>query len=106
MKGVTQYKIRPMTKNDLASLSPLQPAGLRNLEQVFRLFMKVPSCKPLVAEIDAHVVATGLATVNGSVGWIGMIIVHPEFRSRSVLVRSRNFPSRMASFAMASGTRS
>jgi ribosomal protein S18 acetylase RimI-like enzyme len=84
---VTQYKIRQMTIDDLPSLSTLQPPGWRDLEEVFTSFLRVRSCRSFVAALDGRVVATGLATVNGTVGWVGMIIVHPDFRNRGIGTR-------------------
>ena len=39
-----------------------------------------PTCFPLVAEADGRVVGTGVATVNGRVGWVGAIFVAEDRR--------------------------
>jgi GNAT superfamily N-acetyltransferase len=39
---------------------------------------------PFVADADGTVVGTGVATLNGSVGWIGTIWVEPAWRRRGV----------------------
>jgi GNAT superfamily N-acetyltransferase len=43
-----------------------------------------PSCQPLVGMRDGAIVATGLATVNGSVGWVGSIFVDTSLRSQGL----------------------
>jgi hypothetical protein len=43
-----------------------------------------PRCAPFVAEADGAIVGTGSATVNGSVGWIGMIWVDHAWRRRGL----------------------
>ncbi|HUQ44648.1 MAG TPA: GNAT family N-acetyltransferase [Candidatus Limnocylindria bacterium] len=42
------------------------------------------ACTPLIAEFDRAVVATGVGTANGPVGWIGSIFVDPAFRGRGL----------------------
>lgn len=39
-----------------------------------------PRCAPFVAEADGVIVGTGVATINGSVGWIGTIWVDAAWR--------------------------
>lgn len=39
-----------------------------------------PQCAPFVAEADGVIVGTGVATINGSVGWIGTIWVDAAWR--------------------------
>ena len=43
-----------------------------------------PACIPIVAEAEERVVATGVGTANGPVGWIGTIFVAPEQRGRGL----------------------
>jgi GNAT superfamily N-acetyltransferase len=42
------------------------------------------ACRPFVAEADGVIVGTGVATVNGPVGWIGTIWVEPGWRGRGL----------------------
>ena len=42
------------------------------------------ACVPLVAIDDRRVVATGVGTANGSVGWIGSIFVAPDARGHGL----------------------
>ena len=39
---------------------------------------------PLVAEVDDRIVGTGVATINGLVGWVGMIFVDEALRGRGI----------------------
>jgi GNAT superfamily N-acetyltransferase len=41
-------------------------------------------CYPVVAEADGRIVATGVGTANGEVGWIGTIFVEPAWRGRGL----------------------
>ncbi len=43
-----------------------------------------PGCRSFVAEADGAVVGTGVTTVNGAVGWIGMIWVDPTRRGHGL----------------------
>lgn len=43
-----------------------------------------PGCRPLVADAGGAIVGTGMATINGSVGWIGMIWVDPAWRGQGL----------------------
>jgi GNAT superfamily N-acetyltransferase len=42
------------------------------------------ACWPLVAEADGEIVATGVGTANGPVGWIGTIFIAPDRRGRGL----------------------
>jgi len=39
-----------------------------------------PECRAFVADADGAIVGTGIATLNGAVGWIGTIWVDPAWR--------------------------
>jgi GNAT superfamily N-acetyltransferase len=43
-----------------------------------------PECHPVVAEADGQIVATGVGTANGPVGWIGTIFIAPDRRGRGL----------------------
>ncbi len=43
-----------------------------------------PQCRVFVAEVDGRVVGTGVATINGPVGWIGTIWIQTPFRGRGL----------------------
>jgi GNAT superfamily N-acetyltransferase len=50
----------------------------------FDFAVEHPQCQPIVAERDAELVGTGVATVNGPVGWVGTIFVAPELRGQGL----------------------
>jgi ribosomal protein S18 acetylase RimI-like enzyme len=80
---VTGFEIRPMTLADLDTAVELSRAqGFRDRRLFWRFVMKVATCRPLVGTVNGDLVATGLATANGSVGWLGGIVVGAEFRRR------------------------
>jgi GNAT superfamily N-acetyltransferase len=43
-----------------------------------------PSCRAFVADVGGVLAGTGIATVNGPVGWIGTIWVDPAWRGRGI----------------------
>ncbi len=43
-----------------------------------------PGCRPFVAELDGRIAGTGVATINGAVGWVGMIFVDEGLRGRGL----------------------
>ena len=50
----------------------------------FEFATRAAGCRPFVAEADGEIVGTGVATVNGPVGWVGTIFVAPEQRGRGL----------------------
>jgi predicted N-acetyltransferase YhbS len=43
-----------------------------------------PECLAFVADADGSIVGTGIATISGTVGWIGTIWVDPDWRRRGL----------------------
>jgi predicted N-acetyltransferase YhbS len=43
-----------------------------------------PACCPMVAVEDGEIVATGVGTANGPVGWLGTIFVAPDRRGQGI----------------------
>ena len=85
--------LKAMTTPFLRAMSPadVEPATeliLRNDWGVRRDWLEFatsqPSCFPVVAEADGAIVATGVGTANGAVGWIGTIFVEPAWRGRGL----------------------
>ena len=77
--------IRPMTAEDAEPASDvLVGGGWGDRRAFFRFAIAQPGLSPLVAEADGRIVGTGIATVNGSVGWIGMIFVDEALRGRGI----------------------
>lgn len=80
-----EQRIRPM---ELADVDPAADVmiggGWGDRRRFLRFTLDHPGCVPLVAELDDRVVGTGVATVNGPVGWVGMIFVDEALRGRGI----------------------
>jgi GNAT superfamily N-acetyltransferase len=77
------FEIRPFTTADIDAAVALALAqGWRDRRLFYDFLLRVPTCQPLAGTIDGRLVATGLATANGPVGWLGAIIVSAELRGR------------------------
>lgn len=76
-------QIRAMTADDVGAAIELARAqGWRDRTRFYEFVMRVPTCQPLVGIAGGSLVATGLGTANGSVGWLGAIAVEAESRRR------------------------
>lgn len=75
-------QIRPMTPADIAFGMELKTlAGWNQTEADWRALLGYTPEGCFVAEWDGRPVGTATTTVHdGKVGWIGMVLVHPEFR--------------------------
>jgi GNAT superfamily N-acetyltransferase len=77
------FEIRAMTADDVGAAIELARAqGWRDRTRFYEFVMRVPTCQPLVGIAGGRLVATGLGTANGSVGWLGAIAVEAELRRR------------------------
>jgi GNAT superfamily N-acetyltransferase len=77
--------IRPMSAADVDAAVELALAqGWRNRRLFYDFVLRVPTCQALVGEIEGRLVATGLATANGQVGWLGAIVVEAGQRRRGL----------------------
>jgi GNAT superfamily N-acetyltransferase len=74
-----------MTLDDIESAADvLVGGGWGDRRAFFRFAVGHPGMTPLVAEADDRIAGTGIATVNGSVGWVGMIFVDEGLRGRGI----------------------
>ncbi len=77
--------IRPMTSADVdRTADVLVGGGWGDRRTFFRFAIDQPALTPLVAESDDRIAGTGVATVNGPVGWVGMIFVDEALRRRGI----------------------
>jgi GNAT superfamily N-acetyltransferase len=77
--------IRPMTLDDVEPAADvLVGGGWGDRRAFFRFAIEQPGLTPLLAEADDRIAGTGVATVNGPVGWIGMIFVDEGLRGRGI----------------------
>jgi GNAT superfamily N-acetyltransferase len=80
-----EHTIRPMRLEDVEPAAEVMiDGGWGNRRQFLRFCVERPRLVPLVAEVDERIVGTGVATINGSVGWVGMIFVDESLRGRGI----------------------
>ncbi len=79
---MSDLHIRPMTPADIPSGMDLKTlAGWNQTETDWRALLAYNPEGCFLAEHDGRAVGTATTTVHdGKVGWIGMVLVHPEFR--------------------------
>lgn len=85
LNSVTAPILRPMRPEDVAPAAEMilgQGWGVRR--EWLEFAATQPACVPLVAEADGRLVATGVGTANGPVGWIGTIFVEPDRRGQGL----------------------
>jgi predicted N-acetyltransferase YhbS len=79
------FEIRPLQAADVrAAIELARAQGFRDRTRFYEFVMRVGTCQPVVGIIGNRLVATGLATANGRVGWLGAIVVAAEFRRRGL----------------------
>jgi predicted N-acetyltransferase YhbS len=80
-----EHRIRPMTGDDIEPAAEVMVGGgWGDRRRFLRFALEDPAMVPLVAEIEGKVVGTGVATVNGAVGWVGLIFVDEGLRGRGI----------------------
>jgi GNAT superfamily N-acetyltransferase len=83
MHGMDQFELRPMTPTDADAAVALASAqGWRNRQRFYELVFRVRTARPLVGVIGGRIMATGIATASGPVGWLGAIVVDATVRRR------------------------
>jgi len=74
-----------MTAADIDAAVELGRAqGWRDRQRFYEFVLRTSTCQPLVGVVNGRLMATGLATLNGSVGWLGAIVVAEGFRHRGI----------------------
>lgn len=82
---MSELEIRDMTAGDIDVAADLyQSGGWVHRRGYLQTILANPTCHQLVGVRDGVVVATGLATVNGPVGWVGSIFVDRSLRSQGL----------------------
>jgi len=78
-----EFEIRDMTAADLGPVGAMYMAGARDdRREFFEWVLANPATQPLVGLRNGSLVGTGMATINGRVGWIGSIFVDRTMRSQ------------------------
>lgn len=77
--------IRPMSPEDVEPVSDaILRSGWGDRRIKFDWVVRHSGCRAFVADADGMLVGTGVTTINGPVGWIGTIWVHPDWRGRGL----------------------
>ena len=78
---MTDLQIRDMTPADIdAAVALYRSGGWEERRSFLETVMANPSCRLLAGVLEGAVIGTGLATVNGPVGWVGSIFVDADLR--------------------------
>ncbi len=82
---IDEHAIRPMTPEDVEPAAEVMiNGGWGDRRQFLGFCVEHAPIAPLVAVVDDRIVGTGVATVNGPVGWVGMIFVDEALRGRGI----------------------
>lgn len=77
--------IREMKSGDVVrAADAVQRGGWGDRAAFFEFAVRTPACSPFLAEDAGEIVATGVGTANGPVGWVGMIWTAPAHRGRGL----------------------
>lgn len=80
-----EHVIRPMRPEDVEPAAEVMiNGGWGDRRRFLRFCVERPQFVPLVAQVDGQIVGTGVGTVNGPVGWVGMIFVDEGLRGRGI----------------------
>jgi GNAT superfamily N-acetyltransferase len=80
---VTDLEIRPMTAADIEAAAAIyEVGGWGERREYLEWQLASPAMRLLVGVRGSAVVASGMAAINGPVGWIGSIFVDASMRSR------------------------
>jgi ribosomal protein S18 acetylase RimI-like enzyme len=78
-----RLQIRPMVEADVdAAVALARAQGWRDRRLFYEFVLRVPTAQAVVGVVGGRLVATGLATANGTVGWLGALVVAEEYRRR------------------------
>jgi GNAT superfamily N-acetyltransferase len=84
-RAMIKLEIRDMTAGDIdAAVALYRSGGWDERRSFLETVLANPACHSLIGVSDGALVATGLATVNGPVGWVGSIFVDPARRSQGL----------------------
>ncbi len=80
---MTDLRIRPMTPDDVAPVAAMYLAqGWGERREYLEWSLANPAIQALVGRQRGAIVATGMAAINGDVGWVGSIFVDGSLRGR------------------------
>jgi GNAT superfamily N-acetyltransferase len=83
--AVEGFEIRELRPADVdAAVALARAQGWRDRRRFYDFVLRTSTCQPLAGVLGGRVIATGLATASGPVGWLGAIVVDAEFRGRGI----------------------
>lgn len=77
-------KISSLSMTDLPAIEGMQPAGWGPIIPVHRFYIDAPSCRSVKVFGDRRIYGIGTAIDLDGTGWLGHIIVYPEYRNRGI----------------------
>jgi GNAT superfamily N-acetyltransferase len=79
------FKIRQIEQKEIPQLKKFPPKDWNlDIPKLFSFHYGYPYFYPAVAEVDKKIVGCGIANVNGTIGWLGTIIVLSEYRGQGI----------------------
>jgi GNAT superfamily N-acetyltransferase len=76
--------IQPLLHTEVNKLTELQPSGWPDILPIHNFYTNSDFCFPLKVVIDDKIAGIGTGIVHKEVGWLGHIIVHPDFRNKGL----------------------
>lgn len=77
--------IRPIESTELPLLKDFAPPEWNtNISHLFAFYFGQPWFHPIIAEFAGEIVGCANGLLNGKTGWLGSIIVLPEYRSQGI----------------------
>ena len=77
--------IRQILESEIYHLQNFPPDDWNlDLPRLFSFHFNHPYFYPVVAEADGRIVGCGIGIIHGAVGWLGTIIVLPEYRRQGI----------------------
>jgi GNAT superfamily N-acetyltransferase len=83
--GAMTFRIRPMTPGDIdAATAALIRGDWGDRRDWWTFVVAHAGCAAFLADDGGEILGTGVATINGPVGWVGTIYVVPERRRQGI----------------------
>jgi ribosomal protein S18 acetylase RimI-like enzyme len=78
-------RIRQILESEIQQLQNFPPKEWNlDLPRLFTFHFHQPYFNPVVAEVDGRIVGCGIGIIHGAIGWLGTIIVVPEYRRQGI----------------------
>jgi GNAT superfamily N-acetyltransferase len=78
-------RIRQIVESEIRQLQNFPPEDWNlDLPRLFSFHFNQSYFYPVAAEVDGRIVGCGIGIIHGTVGWLGTIIVLPEYRRQGI----------------------